>query len=1114
MSRQKCSFSSVYETSNDGGAVHGFFALQLENSNDSTCYSVRLFVANALVQVAFLKQTLLVAFNTVPHMKRIQVKIPSNVKNGIFESSLIRCGFKYITDGPEQEILSLDRYNILPRLIIRPACVEDVDGVRQLLKQSDISHVVDSDYDFAAFVDPTATRITDGNKDVSKAFVAEYKEKVVGFMKCTNEIQEKTLKRSFFLDEFVAGPVADPHDIKLKNQRLKASLHSLAARNVGESELKGSMAALSMSSLSDITADLNRVGDLDDYSISKDLVAITLFCIDPEFSPQSHEFLKSCFTAYPSQSHCVIVAPNNSREIPLLSHFSLVPPRKMVRNSLYIYSKASALQCKIQKSVKESDLHGLYEMIKGLPDEREMIQRIHLKMSNSAEASNLFVVKAHTKIIGFIESSNTNVNDVNQYDWESVLLLNTLGGKSSMKRIISFVLDPIFSHHTRLILEMFLKCNDCVAAYALYPNHNYPSIIRQTLAPFLVPVKPHKRVIYPNNRRDNVSVPDAIPFSMHVLSTDMIFEPRVRQNSQILIVGASTVSYGVIEQLIYNPNVYFTNVSLIDDQAKSNNSQNTHNITNDFPQSDSNGDNAGKITVTEAFVDELSFWPEEFIQLGLAAGINLRHGKMANINRPGRELLTDDGMILPYDFLILACGIQYHPGIISPEFEHIDNVVGLNNSSSKSIAEHVDYMARHSFVPTTNSQKIMTVVYGWNLQSLNLIWYLLKRGTRPDQVLVVKPRSKGHRSAMISENKFVEQEIDSFLKNIGIVKYEGDIESWKCEGDRLVQIVVGGSAVEVSFMFYCHVKSPSIDNCRVFNEASLVFDNRLVVNAEYQTEDKFIFAGGSITKYSSRYKTNFCHEYFESREVGNDLGNILLSRFFDCRAGDYTSRSSVQILSSCKRFFARLPGDWEYFHMDKPHIPHDTVFERSEMGHTVTGKLLETNTSNGYMSMHIMPVTGKIRSLSVFTPLLGNRNFWSACNFISLYDLNCAYCNNLMSRYQDKLIPDFLSYFSENWAFAVFDSRFKTRLNSLMLDITVDLATKKKIPIDDLRVILNELRIARESDVHENTEKKQEQVYIKFDQMKSRGHIVDTVVWPKLEQFLPGANSRTNLRSK
>lgn len=66
-----------------------------------------------------------------------------------------------------------------------------------------------------------------------------------------------------------------------------------------------------------------------------------------------------------------------------------------------------------------------------------------------------------------------------------------------------------------------------------------------------------------------------------------------------------------------------------------------------------------------------------------------------------------------------------------------------------------------------------------------------------------------------------------------------------------------------------------------FSRAGLVFDGLLVINLECRTNDPFIFAAGTMAKYSRRfYSESRQHQYYNSVEIGERVSMKLSSVLF------------------------------------------------------------------------------------------------------------------------------------------------------------------------------------------------------------------------------------------
>merc|ERR1712157_562060 len=62
---------------------------------------------------------------------------------------------------------------------------------------------------------------------------------------------------------------------------------------------------------------------------------------------------------------------------------------------------------------------------------------------------------------------------------------------------------------------------------------------------------------------------------------------------------------------------------------------------------------------------------------------------------------------------------------------------------------------------------------------------------------------------------------------------------------------------------------------RMFNDACLVTDNRLIIDNKFKTNDINIFAAGSCTSYARHYFAEKSQSSFNSQAIGQNLSEIL-----------------------------------------------------------------------------------------------------------------------------------------------------------------------------------------------------------------------------------------------
>jgi hypothetical protein len=76
------------------------------------------------------------------------------------------------------------------------------------------------------------------------------------------------------------------------------------------------------------------------------------------------------------------------------------------------------------------------------------------------------------------------------------------------------------------------------------------------------------------------------------------------------------------------------------------------------------------------------------------------------------------------------------------------------------------------------------------------------------------------------------------------------------------------------------------------NCACLVYDGRLVIDTNFHTNDASIRAAGPLTKYQRIYHTPLTHADFNSKEIGIQVGQIILFLSSFCTAVEHKSPCS------------------------------------------------------------------------------------------------------------------------------------------------------------------------------------------------------------------------------
>lgn len=137
-----------------------------------------------------------------------------------------------------------------------------------------------------------------------------------------------------------------------------------------------------------------------------------------------------------------------------------------------------------------------------------------------------------------------------------------------------------------------------------------------------------------------------------------------------------------------------------------------------------------------------------------------------------------------------------------------------------------------------------------------------------------------------------------------------------------------GDAVRVQLVLLFADKCVDLDTFSAVNDACLVFDGRLVIDAAFHTNDICVRAAGPLTKFQRRYYADdISHARFSSVAVGRELARSLLRLFDPTRAPEERHAREVDALPLLPYYrepiveLALLPGASPVLRVSCPVLP-------------------------------------------------------------------------------------------------------------------------------------------------------------------------------------------------
>ncbi|RNF12066.1 uncharacterized protein Tco025E_06527 [Trypanosoma conorhini] len=458
----------------------------------------------------------------------------------------------------------------------------------------------------------------------------------------------------------------------------------------------------------------------------------------------------------------------------------------------------------------------------------------------------------------------------------------------------SFYTKPVYRRHIPFFVRELLRHTQCDVALALEDGQALPfaPLLRQLLRapPRRVQEKTHTAVPELDSQALGLTKgKDTLALACLFVGTRRILgDCKKLIHTRIVVAGAGSTGLACIHRFLSIPYVQFTNIVLVS--------------TDGLP----------------AHPNQQSYmWSADHMELlerehtGLVVGNPIRvvHGLVVDVDTTLKYVSVDDGSYEPYDYVILTTGRQYvvphsicrlqqsvqHP-TSHPQrgFVPAGTLALSGELSVEKLRQHLHDLDRN---PNNISN---VVVYGSGLDAFAVVTSIVNLGFSPQRVILVSPEAS---------NPFLD--VDAFdcvvkmynslgintLRGYGVTRMEYDDD-----GAALTTVVVspvlasqeggggGGdgpttagisNSVELgcSLIVCCEDKDIDSHVLSTLNRRSIVFDGRVIVEANYRTTDKCVYAAGPVAMFTRRYGTTPGFDDFNTRDVGTSLAEVLLGVF-------------------------------------------------------------------------------------------------------------------------------------------------------------------------------------------------------------------------------------------
>lgn len=1007
------------------------------------------FVAKADFAYGCATEIIRTVFNAVPALHYIFLIVPRGVETGPVLTELFKpVAFKESFAGRLSiELQVCHRHDHSAKLHIRPARVEDHDDLTPIFnRQSDVLTSTYGDFFLAELIE--------AQDEDNKCVVADVKGTAVGFMSVCSKVDVELLSSCFDLKPFnglqklqgqtpalgtekAPSPEREPRVTPSEEQVQRTSPleertetpKDAAKQDRVEEQVPAHSASLSRASKGATDGEPSAF-------------CIQLFCIDEKYETRSIDFLPAVFDLFPEKDYCILTMPHLVPEFPLLQSFVRVTPRKYstLSQELYVFHRWGLIESFQVSPCTSADTEGIQSVVSQLNGADIIMQDVQQYNNDRRDPDGTeiqcFVAKSLDQVVGVallrreedIEyiRSHFNIEDFIYFNHHK---------RDEHGRLFHFALNPVFQQYSKHFLKEVLRlAHKSCLYYPVCPRYTETQLGSKphttvTALNDLVPIRARRQIIYPLDQLGGNAPSERIlankePFALTHLNRKLTLEPKVTINARIVVVGASDVGISFLETLLFCPHLRFNNLTLVS----------THGLPGQLPPDGLR---------SKCLPSSLCYTQDDFTHMALETWIKVVEGKVMALDRTNKVVKVSEGAFIPYDYLILCTGQQFQVPV--PTGADISTLVTTSEVTIPQVSRYTGPLPSSVF--TVNTEKdcenvlsfirgeFLTgegkaLVYGNTLDAFVMVQTLLAAGLPGSRVVLVQPPVS---LPTCFNNPFIEDAVSAALHECGVACHVGfTLAQWN-DGkvDQPLSRATFTSenkplSVDCEAFFCFQSKNVDHDAFKAINDSCLVFDGRLVIDADFHTNDPCIRAAGPLTKFQRRYHAeSWTHGNFNSKEVGEELAQSLLTLFdptLDAMLLDTeTPREQhllIPIYTKPKTVSAMLPGGYNYLQVGKPslNIPLDAHMVQPEYGRElITGKDHE----QGYFRLHV----NQHRSIETITCY--TRQGLDTSNLVCLYALHERYLNNLLQRFDEGLIDDFYSFFRESWCLAVFHDRFK-----------------------------------------------------------------------------------------
>lgn len=713
--------------------------------------------------------------------------------------------------------------------------------------------------------------------------------------------------------------------------------------------------------------------------------AITMFCLDKKYECRASDFLGPLFKVFGKElKYCLLTVPHTECESVLMPFMTHVKPRpsSTFPHSLYLLHCDTLGEPPRVRPTSLGDMEQVKRLLGGLHDQgQSQVSTTVLDDINGVNPGvKLYTVLRDQELVGVLGLDHSmGCEEIKaEYQLEEMLSLPEHAEDGKVANLRYLILDPVNLPHGQLVLSDAMRHASISLIYCLTTSSSVPPPV---LAHFLQPL-PRRLIQRSCELERNFSGAS----TLHVFTKRLLCEPKTFINARVVVVGASDAGLGFIESLLSVPYLHFNNLTLL--------------CKDGLPAH-----------TPEPFTAlSHSFAPGEVDKLGIRLKLDVLQQTMVGLDRAAKLIELGSGSQLPYDYLVLAVGVQDQLGrqIVEAQPEMAGQVVSVNSAAEMhQLEEALEGQASGAHA----------VVYGTGLNVYCAAQGLLARGVPPEQVQIILCADPNNPEASrFMHQHRVDDRVKARLKQLQLRLSTGTLEGVDADSEGgLCQLRVldnngMSSTVQCNLLLTCAAPDIDVDAFNAVNDQSLIYDGALVVDGRFRTNDSTIFAAGPVVKHKRTLRAKIPTRCYNSREVGNRLAACVLPVLDPASAFDLDHPLALEPYHKPKAIGGTLPGGASIFVVQRPEAVHSSkpVPHAREL---VTDK-------EGQCSRVLLDQHSHVSGLFHYGAQVEHQNW------LTLYGLPETAINRLASRYDEGIVHDLAGMLREEWAMALYHDRF------------------------------------------------------------------------------------------